>query len=508
MSKIKSLILGSAAGLVAIGGAQAADLPVKAKAVEYVKVCSLYGAGFYYIPGSDTCLRIGGYLRAEVNFNSAAADAPYLNGAGGEGNRFTNDYQSRARIMMYIDTRTATEYGVVRTFAAFGPQFTTSGANGGPTGADVLGNSGLKIEEAFVQFAGFTFGRSASAYSTPWNGYPNQIGSGLFGGATYDSGVNNIQYAWQFGNGLSASIGLDEQSQSNRTSVLNLTQNSLTAASAQGTALASGQTLTQLGYYGGTDAPDIVGNFKIDQAWGLLQVSGAAHEVSGVGFGSTSSNVLQALGHPESKWGYAVAGALQLKNLPTGPGDDLKIEGTYTEGALKYILGQSGAAPANFAVYGTGTYATGVVQDAVYAGTSSGAANFVPLQLTKAYGMRGGFTHNWNAYWSSGVFGSYTHVDYNATASSLICSGYGTTITTRTGVCNPDYNLSQVGLITRWTPVKGLTFSGEGMWTNIDQKNTGTATITPPGSSLKPAGTYSFKDQDVYSGVLRVQRDF
>ncbi|TAK49077.1 MAG: hypothetical protein EPO23_06460, partial [Xanthobacteraceae bacterium] len=48
MKMIKSLLLGSAAGLVAIAGAQAADLPVKAKAVEYVKVCSLYGAGFYY----------------------------------------------------------------------------------------------------------------------------------------------------------------------------------------------------------------------------------------------------------------------------------------------------------------------------------------------------------------------------------------------------------------------------------------------------------------------------
>ena len=43
---LKSLILGSTAALVAVGGAQAADLPVKAKAVEYVKVCSLYGPGF------------------------------------------------------------------------------------------------------------------------------------------------------------------------------------------------------------------------------------------------------------------------------------------------------------------------------------------------------------------------------------------------------------------------------------------------------------------------------
>ncbi len=58
MKMVKSLLLGSAAGLAAIAGAQAADLPVKAKPVEYVKICSLYGAGFYYIPGTDTCIRI------------------------------------------------------------------------------------------------------------------------------------------------------------------------------------------------------------------------------------------------------------------------------------------------------------------------------------------------------------------------------------------------------------------------------------------------------------------
>jgi hypothetical protein len=62
MKMVKSLLLGSAAGLVAIAGAQAADLPVKAKPVEYVKICSAYGAGFYYIPGTDICLRVGGYV--------------------------------------------------------------------------------------------------------------------------------------------------------------------------------------------------------------------------------------------------------------------------------------------------------------------------------------------------------------------------------------------------------------------------------------------------------------
>ena len=75
MKMVKSLLLGTAAGLVAMSGAQAADLPVKAKPVQYVKICSLYGAGFYYIPGTDTCIKIGGFVRAEVNFNAGGSFA-------------------------------------------------------------------------------------------------------------------------------------------------------------------------------------------------------------------------------------------------------------------------------------------------------------------------------------------------------------------------------------------------------------------------------------------------
>jgi outer membrane immunogenic protein len=32
-------------------------------APEYVKICSMYGAGFYYIPGTDTCIKLSGYVR-------------------------------------------------------------------------------------------------------------------------------------------------------------------------------------------------------------------------------------------------------------------------------------------------------------------------------------------------------------------------------------------------------------------------------------------------------------
>ena len=72
MKMVKSLLLGTAAGLVAVAGAQAADLPVKAKPVEYVKICSVYGEGFFYIPGTDTCIKLGGYVRQNFVFGQGS----------------------------------------------------------------------------------------------------------------------------------------------------------------------------------------------------------------------------------------------------------------------------------------------------------------------------------------------------------------------------------------------------------------------------------------------------
>ena len=123
MKMVKSLILGSAAGLLAMGGAQAADLPVKAKAVEYVKICSLYGAGFFYIPGTDTCIKLGGYLRVDTTFNGGIYGQPAYGGDLGQGNRYRNYFNSRSRMALTVDTRTATEYGVVRTFGQGDFQF-------------------------------------------------------------------------------------------------------------------------------------------------------------------------------------------------------------------------------------------------------------------------------------------------------------------------------------------------------------------------------------------------
>ena len=100
--------------------------------------------------------------------------------------------------------------------------------------------------------------------------------------------------------------------------------------------------------YGGTHAPDIVGNIRVDQAWGLFQISAAAHLVNAsynilTATTGAPNNLSEISGHPDDKWGGSVMAALQIKNLPTGAGDDFKIDVSYAKGDTKNVISTSGS---------------------------------------------------------------------------------------------------------------------------------------------------------------------
>src|SRR3954469_22943992 len=460
MKMVKSLILGSAAGLLAMSGAQAADLPVKAKAVEYVRICSLYGAGFWYIPGTDTCMKIGGYLRVDTTFNGSVYDQPAWSGDLGQNNRFRDYFASRSRMALTVDTRTATEYGVVRTFAQADFQFTTQANNtvnpanftASPTAGtqtNLLNQPGegyVAVEFVFIQFAGFTFGKSASAYATPWHGYPGNNSSFLLGGHDTVTGVNNIQYTAQFGNGVSGTIGLDDPTVFNRTALYNL------STGIGGNGLGTTQ-------YGGWVAPDLVGNIRVDQAWGLFQVSGALHTVNGsynnIGAFNTPSVTSILSGHPDTKLGGSVMVALQIKNIPTGPGDDIKMDASWAKGDTKNVISTSGSSP-SFAMMGgvagqfgpDNSYGFGATTDGVWLPAVNGGDG--QIHLTEAWGIRGAFNHNWDPYWSTSVFGSYAQVRYDGVAATFFCATFAAThpgMINAAGIgtysCDPSFNVAQ-----------------------------------------------------------------
>jgi hypothetical protein len=533
MKMVKSLVLGSAAALFAMSGAQAADLPLKAKAVEYVKICSLYGAGFWYIPGTDTCLKLGGYLRVDVLANTNTDDIGNVAGQGGLKNRYTNGYTWRSREDLDIDTRTATEYGVVRTFSVLTFSWTTDSyqgnGNGGTTygplgsaanlvslpnnaGSGTVAGGTLGVYYAFIQWAGFTIGKAISQFSAPWTNYPGlPLFDGLVGGGGTVTGVNQFTYTWDIGAGMSVALSAQDQAAYYQAGAQNL----------------SAAVLIGSSDYAGTISPDFVGMFKIDQAWGLFQASVAAHDVH-VAYNTSpiaAFNGTELAGHPDDKWGWAVQLALSIKNIPTGPGDVINIQGVYTDAATRYniqdLAGQYGAVT----LYGNtgipGAYQSvtfGFAPDTVFAaGTNQHAV--------KTWGMRGGYVHNWDPHWASSIQGAWAQVEYDGFSKGLICgtgvtggpiavSGIAGTLIAPGGTCNPDYQIAQLGFTTGWTPVRNLTFSGDVTWSHIDQKFAG-VTQAVGGTFLganagfgKPNLPYQLRNNDNVVVQLRAQRNW
>ena len=290
MKMVKSLILGSAAGLIAMSGAQAADLPVKAKAVEYVRICSLYGAGFFYIPGTDTCIKLGGYLRVDTAFNGSASTitgrTPAQPGAA-ESPVATTTPPALVRTST-VDTRTATEYGVVRTFfdaTSPGPRVRTSeparwyrvqrGVDGWqpPTAVSPAARSASTTRSS--SSLGSRSVRRSPRSTRPGSTIRATTLDGLVGGSDDVTGVNQLTYTAQFGNGVSGSIALEDptaydQTQPARTSVLD----AATCWPYRTGAFQAGRP-TALPLSAALAAPDIVGQFEGRSGLGSVPVVGS-----------------------------------------------------------------------------------------------------------------------------------------------------------------------------------------------------------------------------------------
>jgi hypothetical protein len=206
--------LGSAAAFAAVGAAHAADLPVKkAVPIEYVRVCGAYGAGFFYIPGTDTCLRISGRARFEGGYQTS-----YTRQAGTNSGD-TSGYQGRMRIN--LDARTQTAYGTLRAFVRLdaGARTGYSGVGTSGTqqrigqayagiGTDSFGRDQqfMNVDKAFIQFAGLTAGRASSFFDFYAHDFE-------FAGATLGSDVfstNLLAYTATIGNGLSATLSIED----------------------------------------------------------------------------------------------------------------------------------------------------------------------------------------------------------------------------------------------------------------------------------------------------------
>jgi hypothetical protein len=529
MKMVKSLLLGTAAGLVAMSGAQAADLPVKAKPVQYVKICSLYGAGFYYIPGTDMCLKIGGWVRAEYAYGMRGSlGAPAVVSAN---NRTTNDSVMRARGYITADARNQTEYGTVRSYIAVG----LSGSNVDMTtqGSTVAAVPGVAFDanRAFIQFAGFTFGIAQSFYdfySFAATGYIPDFYSD-----TGDSGWQVFGYTAQFGGGFSATLSAEMR---RSTQIIGETAGAsgalssavLTSATTSGAAgaLVGGTSLANLPGYGGFHSPDIIGNLRIDQAWGSAQVMGALHQVNADYYGTTASlgnGALENSGGPKDTWGFAVGAGAKILFPSIGTGDYFQAQGNYTQGALRYLFVAGDTNP--YIQHGNSA-AYGVLSDAIFG--SSGASpntNTTSLQLTTGWGVNAAYEHFWNNHWRTSVHGGYLAVSYNSQANAMLCAlegnangaGAGSTAVADAG-CNNNWQAWSLGSRTQWN-IDPSTYLGLDIaYTRVQTMGTanGLLPLAAAATTVSLATTVcqvssqtcTTSDQGVWSARFRVHRDF
>ncbi|RAI30603.1 porin [Rhodoplanes serenus] len=540
MKMVKSLLLGSAAGLVAVVGAQAADLPVKAKPVEYVKVCSLYGAGFYYIPGTDICMKMGGYVRAQYYYNTGTGPSTGVMFGGASAQQsnatgFANDTVMRTRAVWTVDTRSQTEWGTLRTYVLMGFNHDT------PGGSSFGGNAAsLYATRGFIQFAGFTFGKAQSfydLYSTPAVTY-----FGIAASDTGDAGVMLAAYTAQLGNGVSATIALEEPRRLgivNADAVAGRTIGN-TNFGGNGTVLAAnaGSSPWLVGAvpnndYGTVKWPDLVANIRVDQAWGSFQVMGALHDASAAynlaaisgstgllnnclgdataaGAAPGTTGAMQC-GEGPNALGYAIGVGARVKTDFISRGDSFQFQVNWTEGAGRYaIYTPSGAgSPALFG--GGNSLGLGFLTDGV-------RVNGADVELTKVLGINASYEHVWTPALKTSLYGGWFNVGYNANATAMICGSLNYTgpagnLTRQNGSisnvsnCDADFSFWYIGSRTQWNIRPDFYMGVDVLYHRLDTAFAGLGDFVALTGAPRPTARYAIEDQDALSVTFRVHRD-
>jgi hypothetical protein len=295
---IKSLLLGSAAALAAVSGAQAADAIVAAEPepMEYVRVCDAFGAGYFYIPGSETCLKVGGRVRFDASYGSVYspnADGTYTN--------------TRAEI--YLDSASDTEWGALKTSIV--ARFDYDPHNAASAGGDYPDSTRTRLMQATISLGGFTAGLQDSLYESFIN-YAGDVENDDV--INYGpSEVNQLAYTYDAGNGISAFVAIEDDGQNRRDTA---------------------------GYIGDThssDWPNVSGGVKFDNGSLLVGLTG---------------------GYDES----AEEGAVKLKVAGTFGAFNAFVMGGYNTGGDKAnsytdaVAGTNGLGWGDYAVWAGGGY--------------------------------------------------------------------------------------------------------------------------------------------------------
>lgn len=487
MTLMKSLLLGSAAGLVAVASAQAADLPTRkgAPAAEYVRICSITVAGKpivgWTLPGSDTCFKIGGYVTAQIeggnlsNSQTLIYSGGYnsLSSTNYRGMQFeTSDNKNPAfgfstRANVSLDAASNTAYGPL--YAHIELQFEAG------SGFDNVSTDAY-INVAYVTWAGITAGKAPSFFSFTGGGP---------GWANFFSpdqqGFNQpdlLAYTASFGGGFSASIAIQDPQAANA-NVGGTQMNNISGPNGF-----SGINQGQNFAFNGLRVPDVVANLKVSQGWGSAQVSGVLHQVNVTAgcddYGAVSaSNGCGSVypgnsiynvpyGQPtENKFGWGIDAGVSF-NLPTvwpgfwAAGDTFLITGAYTQNAVWFSGIPDGMWGENGMVNGNGQQMA--VADTYYNSVPCGhnTENFCDTWSTPtAWSITATLTHYFTPEISISPLASYGEINWSGQGYSAGAyhSSYGWY--DPFGSTVSDSRSWIVGAVGHWDPVKNLDFEME-----------------------------------------------
>jgi hypothetical protein len=474
MKLIKSLFLGSTAVLVASAGAQAADLPSrKAAPASYVKICDAYGAGFFYIPGTDTCVKIGGRVRADYAFT--AKQTTFASGTidGTTGARTNtvltpanaqNTYGWEARGRVTLDARTPTAWGTVQTVMAL-RLARTNGVleNGNATG--INNKTGAVLEAAYIRFAGFTFGAARDNFvSPPGNAYANGLWS------SFGNGAKQLAYTATFGGGLSATVAI---------------QDSTDTTFGAGAVSYFAPTVT----HAYNNLPQLNGRIDLEQSWGSASVAGVVGKA--VGVNSTAA-------FDVDKTVYALGAGVKI-NLPMlAAGDALWLNAGYADGMTEYTTQWGSYRGADVA-----RNIGGFVSNAPSFLFSTNGVN-PTIETVKSWNLAAAFEHYWTPSIRHSIFASYGAIEGTASSKARVYVGGTNGLAVNSGF--GDAKMWTASTQIAWLPVKNFEIGVEALYSRHEQDVR--RTVVNPGAVAAGATAVTREKQGNWTGRMRAERTF
>lgn len=509
----KQLLLGSAAILVAATGAQAADLPSrKAAPVEYVKICDAYGAGFFYIPGTNTCLLIGGEVRLIEQYTPAQkvyteSNAPPI--AGSQVSQVAKDQDQTGfefRGILKEDSRTQSDYGTVRTYVRVrGTNTDGVRQTGGASNFQTLyapagnGSSSFKMERSYIQFAGITAGLMDENFNTapgPTYFFTSNFTSG------FSNGVKAIRYDLTFAGGWTWENSIESRGDFDFAGTDTSTKGNPLAPSAVVSAPLDTYVNTP------TTGYNWVSTITYTQAWGHAALSGAignnsvGHGTADGGLALVDAGSNNPQGGPVTYGSWAIGPEIDILVPQVAPGDEYYANFAYSVGLLGEVSGTgmnalTGDSPNRKVLGGL------IREDSNLTPTMvDSAGNVLAFGQDAGWEFNTSYTHYWAPSWRSNFGFSYLEINpptANATGAAAGLNtqwGRGTLLAL------------QANLI--WTPVKNFDIGIEVEWGEMhntlqNANSTYIANACPAGTSTSAQSVSGCAGLNESNAIARMQ---